>query len=65
MGAADSGVIELNQQALAALPCEKELVLVPVATHLFPEPGALEQVAGHAAHWFTRHLTPLPKRTAP
>ena len=64
VGAADWGVIELNEQALAALRCEKELVLVPMATHLFPEPGALEQVAGHAARWFTRWLATAPARTA-
>jgi putative phosphoribosyl transferase len=64
VGAADWGVIELNEQALAALHCEKELVLVPMATHLFPEPGALEQVAGHAARWFTRRLSPRTARTA-
>lgn len=63
VGAADWGVIELNEQALAALHCEKELVLVPMATHLFPEPGALEQVAGHAARWLTRWLAPTPART--
>ena len=56
VGGADRGVIELNEQALAALRCAKELVLVPDATHLFPEPGALEQVAARAAHWFAGHL---------
>lgn len=62
VGAADGGVVELNEQALAALRCEKELVLVPMASHLFPEPGALEQVAAHAARWFTDHFAPSPGR---
>ena len=56
VGGADRTVVELNQQALAALGCTKELVLVPGATHLFEEPGALEQVAAHAARWFVEHL---------
>ena len=43
-------------EALGRLTCEKELVVVDRATHLFEEPGALEQVAGLAADWFTRHL---------
>jgi putative phosphoribosyl transferase len=56
VGGADHTVVELNEQALAELRCPKELVLVPGATHLFEEPGALEQVAGHAARWFVEHL---------
>jgi putative phosphoribosyl transferase len=56
VGALDTVVIELNRQALEALPSEKELVSVPGATHLFPEPGTLEQVAGLAADWFSRYL---------
>ena len=56
MGGADEVVLELNEQALAALRCTKELALVPGATHLFEEPGALEQVAALAAGWFARHL---------
>lgn len=57
VGAEDAGVIELNEQARDALAlCERKLVLVPGATHLFEEPGALEQVARLAAAWFTRHL---------
>ncbi len=58
VGAADYGVIELNQQADALLNCEKELVLVPHATHLFEEPGTLQQAAHGAAAWFTKHLQP-------
>ncbi|HSO07791.1 MAG TPA: dienelactone hydrolase family protein [Pelomicrobium sp.] len=56
VGGADYGVIELNEAALARLRCEKELVLVPGATHLFEEPGTLEQAARHAADWFRRHF---------
>jgi putative phosphoribosyl transferase len=56
VGALDTVVIELNRQALEALPSEKELVSVPGATHLFPEPGTLEQVARLAADWFSRYL---------
>lgn len=52
VGGADYGVIELNQQAFALLQCKKELALVPGATHLFEEPGTLEQAAQHAANWF-------------
>jgi len=56
VGGADYGVIELNQQAEALLGCEKKLILVPGATHLFEEPGTLQQAANHAADWFTQHL---------
>ena len=57
VGAVDHGVIELNEAARDALEqCERELVLVPRATHLFEEPGTLEEVARLAAAWFKRHL---------
>lgn len=57
IGEYDDVVIELNQQAFDALGAgEKTLVIVPGATHLFEEPGALDVVAGHAEGWFTRHL---------
>jgi putative phosphoribosyl transferase len=56
VGGADTQVVELNQQALAQLTCEKQLVLVPGATHLFEEPGALEQVAHLATRWFVDKL---------
>lgn len=56
VGGADFGVIELNQQALARLRAAKALEIVPGATHLFPEPGALEAVIVLAAQWFDRHL---------
>ncbi|MFZ5555973.1 MAG: dienelactone hydrolase family protein [Pseudomonadota bacterium] len=56
VGGRDYGVIELNEAACARLVCEKELVIVPGATHLFDEPGTLEQAAEHAARWFARHF---------
>jgi dienelactone hydrolase len=56
VGAADYGVIELNQQAYALMNCEKELTLIPGATHLFEEPGTLQQAARSAADWFAQHL---------
>jgi len=57
VGGADEQVIGLNRQALERLgPKEKELHIIPRATHLFEEPGALEEVARLAADWFARHL---------
>ncbi len=56
VGAADPEVLALNRAALGRLTCTKELLVVPRATHLFPEPGALEEVARRACGWFTRHL---------
>ena len=56
VGSEDYGVIELNEQAFALMKCEKELMLVPGATHLFEEPGALEQAAQLAAKWFLKYL---------
>jgi len=56
VGGADHGVIELNQQAFAQLRCDKELLVVPGATHLFEERGALERVCDAAASWFTKRL---------
>lgn len=53
----DDDVINLNRQAYDRLRCEKELVIIPGATHLFEEPGALEQVAKHAKRWFTKYFT--------
>jgi pimeloyl-ACP methyl ester carboxylesterase len=58
VGGDDELVIPLNRQAYAALRCERELVIVPGASHLFEEPGALEEVARLAAGWFARHLAP-------
>jgi len=56
VGGADYGVIELNKEALAHLKGPKALQIVPGASHLFPEPGALEAVIEYAARWFARHL---------
>jgi putative phosphoribosyl transferase len=56
VGGADTVVIELNELALAQLQGPKALEIVPGASHLFPEPGALDIVIGHAARWFTRYL---------
>jgi dienelactone hydrolase len=56
VGGLDFHVISLNREAYARLRCEKELVIVPGATHLFEEPGTLEEVARLAAEWFQRHL---------
>ena len=57
VGGQDVRVLELNEQAFAQLQCEKSLEIVPGATHLFEEPGALDQVIDLARQWFTRHLT--------
>jgi pimeloyl-ACP methyl ester carboxylesterase len=56
VGGLDYPVIEMNQEALARLRWEKELKIVPGATHLFEEPGTLEEVARLAADWFRRYL---------
>jgi len=56
VGGLDDVVIDLNQQAYAQLRCEKELVIIPGATHLFEEPGTLEEVARQAAGWFAAHF---------
>ncbi|HKM57693.1 MAG TPA: dienelactone hydrolase family protein [Chthoniobacterales bacterium] len=56
VGGYDDVVIRLNKEALAELCCERELKIVPGATHLFEEPGALEAVAGLATDWFCRHF---------
>lgn len=58
VGGADDVVIELNEEAFARLRGPKALEIVPGASHLFPEPGALEAVIDHAAHWFQRYLGP-------
>jgi pimeloyl-ACP methyl ester carboxylesterase len=58
VGGNDHAVIELNREALAQLRCEKRLIIVPGATHLFEEPGALDEVARLAREWFERHLMP-------
>lgn len=56
VGSRDIPVIELNEAALRHLHCEKELVLVPGAHHLFEEPGTLDAVVDHATRWFLRHF---------
>lgn len=56
VGGNDRVVLELNRQALDKLPCEKRLEIIPGATHLFEEPGALERVAVLAVGWFLGHL---------
>lgn len=56
VGGIDEEVLRLNERALHLLRCPKKLVVIPAATHLFPEPGALEEVARLASEWFVRHL---------
>lgn len=56
VGGWDEPVIEMNQSAYELLTCEKKLIIVPGATHLFEEPGTLEQVAEHARKWFRLYL---------
>lgn len=56
VGGEDAPVIAMNEEALERLACEKKLVIVPGATHLFEEPGALDLVVAHATDWFRRHL---------
>ena len=58
VGGADLGVIELNEEAFNRLRAPKAMEVIPGATHLFPEPGAMEAVIEHAARWFERHLIP-------
>ncbi|HEY3997317.1 MAG TPA: phosphoribosyltransferase family protein [Candidatus Xenobia bacterium] len=55
VGSLDPVVLDLNRQALEAMPAEKQLLVVPGATHLFQEPGTLERVAEAASQWFLRH----------
>lgn len=62
VGGFDDVVIELNEQAFAQLHCTKALEVVPEATHLFPEPGALERVIELAGDWFATHLAPRRTR---
>lgn len=67
VGGADRVVLDLNEAAAAQLTCPHELAIVPGATHLFEEPGALERVAELATAWFTeqfaaRHCVPAPSR---
>jgi pimeloyl-ACP methyl ester carboxylesterase len=56
VGGEDVEVLRLNREAYALLEAERELVVVPGASHLFEEPGKLEEVAHLATAWFTRHF---------
>jgi putative phosphoribosyl transferase len=64
VGGNDLEVLELNREAYARLRCEKRLAIVPGATHLFEEPGALDRVARLAREWFEEHLTRAEARAA-
>jgi dienelactone hydrolase len=57
VGGEDTLVIELNRQASGLMRAERRLEIIPGASHLFEEPGALDQVAQRACDWFTRHLS--------
>jgi putative phosphoribosyl transferase len=59
VGGDDEPVIEMNRAAYRMLSCPKHLVIMPRATHLFEEPGTLEQVAEHALIWFQQHFHPV------
>lgn len=58
VGGLDDAVIEMNDEALALLTCPKQLIIVPGASHLFEEPGTLEEVARLARQWFQKYLPP-------
>lgn len=62
VGSADTTVLRLNEMALAKLRDPKRLVVIPGATHLFEEPGALTMVAAHTLSWFRQHLGAVPAR---
>ncbi len=65
VGGDDEPVITMNRDALAKLKCsDKKLIIIPGATHLFEEPGTLEEVAKVAAEWFTQHFIPVKKAEA-
>jgi pimeloyl-ACP methyl ester carboxylesterase len=64
VGGLDEVVIGLNEDARVYMRCPTELVIVPGATHLFEEPGTVEEVARLAAEWFARHLAGV-ERTSP
>lgn len=63
VGGADQVVLDLNRAALSELPGEAELTVIPGATHLFEEPGALEEVSRLAGEWFGRHFSAGPAET--
>ncbi|MFY9552731.1 MAG: alpha/beta hydrolase, partial [Thermoanaerobaculia bacterium] len=56
VGGEDRPVLALNRQAMERIPAPTRLEVIPGATHLFPEPGALEEVAQLAGEWFRKHL---------
>ncbi|MBL6937873.1 MAG: dienelactone hydrolase family protein [Alphaproteobacteria bacterium] len=56
VGGHDHSVVQLNERALSEMRCEKALEIIPGATHVFPEPGAMKHVTRLAAQWFIRHL---------
>jgi putative phosphoribosyl transferase len=56
VGERDDAVVRLNKEASQHLRCLKKLSIIPGATHLFEEPGALEKVSSLAAGWFKKHL---------
>lgn len=60
VGGRDDVVIDLNQAAFDLMVCQKQLVIIPGATHLFEEPGTLEEVARQAAAWFDRYFRTRP-----
>jgi dienelactone hydrolase len=62
VGGNDEIVLQLNRQAYDSLTCVKDFAIVPGATHLFEEPGALEEVANLAIAWFTHYLHRVPNR---
>ena len=64
VGGEDTEVIALNESAYERLRCPKSLRIVPGATHLFEEPGALDSVAELAASWFAYHLRQRPAARA-
>jgi putative phosphoribosyl transferase len=64
VGGRDHIVIQLNQAAFEKLPSARELKIVPGATHLFEEPGALEEVARLAREWFLRYLSPAERNVS-
>jgi putative phosphoribosyl transferase len=63
VGSRDPEVLELNRRAAAMLRCEHRLTVIEGASHLFAEPGTLEEVARLAAEWFEAHLTDAPRLT--
>jgi putative phosphoribosyl transferase len=64
VGGNDEQIVKLNEAAHTELRCEKGLVVIPGATHLFEEPGALEEVARLTAAWFRRYMNPCSETGA-